>query len=76
MSRNPRRAYDRDGREIEPMPLANMREHGVRSVEATCEDCKHEAIMDRAKGRRPRSFLGAGGLVTSRRTCRVARVFR
>jgi hypothetical protein len=26
--RNPRRAYDSEGREIEPMPLANMRELG------------------------------------------------
>jgi hypothetical protein len=24
----------------------NMREHGVRSVEATCEDCKHEAVAN------------------------------
>ena len=40
MKRNPRRAYDAEGREIAPMPLSNMREHGVRSVEATCEDCK------------------------------------
>jgi hypothetical protein len=39
MKRNPRRAYDADGREIEPMSLANLREHGVRSVEATCEAC-------------------------------------
>jgi hypothetical protein len=27
------------------MSLANMREHGVRSVEATCEACKHEASV-------------------------------
>src|SRR5215211_3453396 len=33
---NPRRAYDADGREIPPMTLANMREHGVRSVAAHC----------------------------------------
>jgi hypothetical protein len=26
------------------MPLSNMRQHGVRCVEATCEGCKHEAI--------------------------------
>jgi hypothetical protein len=37
MSPNPRRVYDRDGREIEPMSLAIMREHGVQSVAATCE---------------------------------------
>jgi hypothetical protein len=45
MTRSPRRAYDAEGREIEPMSLANMREHGVRSVEATCEACKHEAAI-------------------------------
>jgi hypothetical protein len=28
------------------MSLSNMREHGVRSVEATCEHCKHEAIIN------------------------------
>jgi hypothetical protein len=39
--RNPRRAYDEHGREIEPMTLGNMREHGVRSVDAPCEDCRH-----------------------------------
>jgi hypothetical protein len=46
MRRNPRRAHDAEGREIEPMSLANMREHGVRFVEATCEDCKHEAVVN------------------------------
>jgi hypothetical protein len=46
MSRNPRRAYDAEGREIEPMSLANMREHGVRSVDAACEVCKHEAVVN------------------------------
>ena len=46
MRRNPRRAYDADGREIEPMPLSNMCEHGVRSVEATCEDCKQDAVVN------------------------------
>src|SRR5688500_3126736 len=46
MKRNPRRAYDAEGREIAPMSLANMREHGVRSVEATCEDCKHDAVVN------------------------------
>ena len=44
--RNPRRAYDADGREIEPMPLSNIREHGVRSVEATCEDRKQDAVVN------------------------------
>ena len=31
-TRNPRRAYDREGREIRPMTLGNMRQH-VRSRE-------------------------------------------
>ena len=44
--RNPRRAYDREGREIEPMTLGNMREHRVRSVDATCEACGHEAVIN------------------------------
>ena len=44
--RNPRRAYDREGREIEPMTLGNMREHGVRAVDATCGECKHEAVVN------------------------------
>jgi hypothetical protein len=44
--RNPRRAYDRAGREIEPMTLGNMRQHGVRSVDATCEACGHEAVIN------------------------------
>ena len=45
MKRKPRRANDRDGREI-GMSLANMREHGVRSVEATCGACKHETVIN------------------------------
>ena len=44
--RNPRRAYDREGQEIEPMSLGNMRQHRVRSVDATCEACRHEAAIN------------------------------
>ena len=44
--RNPRRAYDQDGREIAPMTLANMRAHGVRAVEAECQACQHEASVN------------------------------
>lgn len=44
-ARNPRRAYDREGREIQPMTLANMRSLGARSVLASCEKCHHEATM-------------------------------
>ena len=46
MRRNPRRAYDGHGREIEPMTLANMRAMGVHSIDAACEDCRHEATVN------------------------------
>ena len=45
MSRNPRRAYDAEGREIVPMTLANMREHGVFSVDAECQGCKRQVVV-------------------------------
>jgi hypothetical protein len=46
--RNPRRAYDADGNEILPMSLRNMREHGVRSVLAICQEtsCVHSASIN------------------------------
>ncbi len=46
--RNPRRAYDREGREIRPMDLANAAENGARAVRAICP-CGHvgEAPIDR-----------------------------
>jgi hypothetical protein len=46
MKRNPRRSYDAEGREIPPMPLSNMRWHGVRSVNAECLRCRHEATVN------------------------------
>ena len=48
LSRNPRRAYDANGLEIPPMTLANMREHGVRSVAAECQEigCGHEGSIN------------------------------
>jgi len=52
--RNPRRAYDRDGREIPPMTLANMREHGVRTIWASCQ----EAFCGRACQSCPRLCPG------------------
>jgi hypothetical protein len=47
-SRNPRRAYDADGNEIRPMSLRNMREHGVRSVLAICQEasCGHSGSIN------------------------------
>jgi hypothetical protein len=48
--RNSRRAYDADDCEIEipPMSLGNMREHGVRSVLAICQEasCGHSASIN------------------------------
>jgi len=38
--------YDKDGREISPMTLADMRGLGARSVEATCAQCAHEAAVN------------------------------
>lgn len=41
--RNPRRAYDREGRECRPMDLANAAENGVRFIRAICPPpCRHE----------------------------------
>ena len=41
--RNPRRAYDREGREVQPMDLANAAENGVRFIRAICPPpCRHE----------------------------------
>ena len=47
MKRNPRRGYDAEGREIEPQTLAGMRDAmRCRSVEAICQACKHEAVVN------------------------------
>jgi hypothetical protein len=47
MTRNPRRAYDGEGREIPPMTLGNMRAHGIRSIDAFCQaiGCGHDATI-------------------------------
>jgi hypothetical protein len=39
--------------EIEPMTLGNMRELGVRSLDVSCWNCQHRAVLsgDRAAGR-------------------------
>jgi hypothetical protein len=41
-----RRARASDGSIIAPMTLANMRQHGVRSVDAICRSCGHEAVVN------------------------------
>jgi hypothetical protein len=48
MTRNSRRAYDGQGREIPPMTLGNMREHGVRSIDAFCHaiGCGHASTVN------------------------------
>ncbi len=44
--RNPRRAYDRDGREIRPMDLANAASHGVTMLRAFCPPpCQHDGLV-------------------------------
>jgi hypothetical protein len=44
--RNPRRAYDKDGNDIPPATIAHLKADGCRTVEASCDDCRHEAIVD------------------------------
>jgi hypothetical protein len=48
MSRNPHRAYGGEGTEIPPMTLGNMREHGVRSIDAFCQaiGCGHASTVN------------------------------
>jgi hypothetical protein len=38
MNRNPRRAYDEQGRELQPITVGWMRKQGMRSVAAYCEE--------------------------------------
>jgi len=42
-TRNPHRADDPEGNELEPMSLGNMRQRGVGSVDAECQACGLEA---------------------------------
>jgi len=41
MTRNPRRAYDRDGQEIRPATVASHMALGLRRVEVFCNECNH-----------------------------------
>lgn len=41
--RNPRRAYDVEGREITPATVGSERAAGVREAEIWCSDCHHHA---------------------------------
>lgn len=49
-ARNPRRAYDADGREITPMTLQNAMDRGVTALRAICA-CGHEAEVSIHVGR-------------------------
>ena len=42
--RNPRRAYDAEGREIVPATVANSRQNGARGVMVLCK-CGYEATL-------------------------------
>ncbi len=46
-TRNPRRAYDENGREIPPATVASTRAIGIATVTAFCEaqGCDHHAIV-------------------------------
>jgi hypothetical protein len=46
--RNPRRAYDKDGQEVPPATMANIREQEVNTLWATCQriGCGHGAKVD------------------------------
>jgi hypothetical protein len=59
MSRDPRRAYDKDGQEIPPATMANIREQGINTLWATCQriGCGHEEKIRVAVSRR---HAGAG----------------
>ena len=40
MKRNPRRAYNRDGSEIQPATVASHMALGLRKIEIFCNDCR------------------------------------
>lgn len=47
MKRNPRRAYDRDGREIQPATVASQLALGRRQIEIYCNACgRHRHGID------------------------------
>ncbi|MBY0296829.1 MAG: hypothetical protein K2X71_12440 [Methylobacterium sp.] len=47
MRRNPRRAYDREGREIAPPTIGSLREQGETTAAVFCHarDCGHHAVI-------------------------------
>ena len=60
--RNPRRAYDERGREIEPMTLQDAMGCGVNALRVIC-GCGHEAEIPLAMGRWPsKSFVPDAGM--------------
>ncbi|GJE00011.1 hypothetical protein [Methylobacterium isbiliense] len=47
MKRNPRRAYDREGREIAPPTIGSLREQGETTAAVFCHarECGHSAVI-------------------------------
>lgn len=42
---NPRRGYDKTGRELKPVTVGMRRRNGTRTVEVYCEACLHHATI-------------------------------
>jgi hypothetical protein len=48
-----RKAMPRFDQPIEPMTLGNMRERGVRSLNVSCWNCHHQAVLSADRLVRP-----------------------
>lgn len=67
--RNPRRAYDLDGREITPMTFQQMMDKGVTTVRVIC-DCGYVEELPIRVGRWPsRSFVPDAGMTLRCSAC-------
>ncbi|KRE08153.1 hypothetical protein ASE61_00615 [Bosea sp. Root670] len=53
MKRNPRRAYNKDGSEIQPATVASHMALGRRRIEIYCNECHHHANGIDASGLPP-----------------------
>ncbi len=43
--RNPRRAYDEEGREIRPPSVGSLRVQGATTAAVTCHSCQRHAVI-------------------------------
>ena len=67
--RNPRRAYDVDGREIAPMTLQQAIDSGIKALRAIC-DCGHAEEVPIYVGNWPStSFVPDAGMMLRCRAC-------